>query len=108
MCTCVQKLKKWRPSQRVAARVCCEQLVKVGYREARDQGKFLKYDSFLCHNHGEYLSHSRDIFVEERIRKMAFLLPYTFVFSCLPQGFWESILVLLIIELSPERGRLGG
>ena len=29
VCACVQKVKKWHPSQRIAARVCCEQLVKV-------------------------------------------------------------------------------
>ena len=70
----------------------------IGVTEARDQGKFLlRYESFSCYNHGEYLSHSQDIFIGERIRKMAFLLPHTFVFSCLPQGFWESILVFLII-----------
>ena len=58
----------------------------------------LRYESFSCYNRSQYLSHSRDIFVGERIRKMAFLLPHTFVFICLPQGFWASILVLLIIE----------
>ena len=40
-------------------------------------------------------------FVGERIRKMAFLL---LVFSCLPQGFWESILVMLVIEALKEEG----
>ena len=35
---------------------------------------------------------------------MAFLLSHTFVFSCLPQNFWESILVLLIIEALKEEG----
>ena len=54
--------------------------------------------------HGEYLSHSQDIFVEERIRKMALLLPHAFVFSCLPQGFWASILVLPITEAPKEEG----
>ena len=28
---------------------------------------------------------------KERIRKMALLLPHTFVFSCLPRGFWATI-----------------
>jgi len=30
------------------------------------------------------------------------MLPHTFLFSCLPQGFWENILVLLIIEALKE------
>ena len=88
--------------QLTASRVCCEQLVK-SYGEARDQGTFLlRYESFSCYNHGEYLSHSRDIFVGEGIRKMELLLPPTFVFSCVLQGFWKSILVLLIIEAPKE------
>ena len=33
---------------------------------------------------------------------MAILLLHTFVFSCLPQDFWESILVLLIMEALKE------
>ena len=28
---------------------------------------------------------------EERIRKMALLLPHTFAFSCLPRGFWATM-----------------
>ena len=99
--------KKWRPSQRIEARVCCEQLLKVELELRRNQwsGKILVevWIHFVLQP-CEYLSHSRDIFVEERIRKMAFLLPHTFVFSCLPQGFWESILVLLIIEALKEEG----
>jgi len=42
--------------------------------------------------------------VGKGIRKMAFLLPHAFVFSCLPQSFWESILVLLIIEALKKEG----
>ena len=47
------------------------------------------------------LNRLRDIIVEKlkaerrkkerRIRKMAFSLPHTFAFSCLPRGFWEAI-----------------
>ena len=43
------------------------------------------------------LNHLRDIVEhsgrkkKERIREMALLLPHTFVFSCLPCGFWPLI-----------------
>ena len=37
------------------------------YEDTMDQKHFaLRYESFLCYNHGEYLSHSRDIWVEKR------------------------------------------
>ena len=39
---------------------------------------------------------------ERRIRKMALLLPHTFVFSCLPCGFWATIWVLLITKTLKE------
>ena len=39
---------------------------------------------------------------KERIRKMALLLPHTFVFSCLPRGFWPLIRVLLITKALKE------
>jgi len=35
---------------------------------------------------------------ERRMRKMAILQPHTFVFSCLPRGFWALLWVLLITE----------
>ena len=73
--------------QLTAAQVCCEQLVK-SYREARDQGTFLlRYESFSCYNHGEYLRRSRDTFIGEGIREMKLLLLPTFVFNCVLQGF---------------------
>ena len=51
------------------------------YEDTMDQKHVaLGYESISCHNHGEYLSHSRDILVEER--KNELLLPHTFVFSC--------------------------
>ena len=35
------------------------------YEDNMDQEHFaLKYEAFLCYNHGEYLSHSGDILVE--------------------------------------------
>ena len=37
------------------------------YEDTMDHEHFaLKYESFSCYNHGEYLSHSRDILVDER------------------------------------------
>ena len=51
-----------------------------------DQGKFLlRYESFSCYNHGEYLSHSQDIFVGEE--KWPFSQQRAFVFIYLPQAF---------------------
>ena len=84
-------------------------VVKVNwsYGEARDQGKFLlRYKSFSCHNHGEYLSHSRNIFVGERIRKIAFLLLHTFVLASSARLLGKYIGIA--DHRSPERGRLGG
>ena len=64
-----------------------------------DQGKFLlRYESFSCYNHGEYLSHSQDIFIGERIRKMAFFATARFCVHLSSASFKESILVLLITE----------
>ena len=40
----------------------------------------------------------------ERIRKTALLQLHTFVFSCLPRGFWVLIRVLLIIKALKEEG----
>ena len=61
-----------------------------------DQEHFaLRYGPFSCYNHGESLSHSQDILVDERkkerIRKMALWLSNTFAFSCLSHGFWPLI-----------------
>ena len=39
---------------------------------------------------------------EERIRKMALLLPHTFAFSCLLCGFWATMWVLLIMKTLKE------
>ena len=99
MCTHAYKITKWRPTQRTAVAVCLEFSIAAlvnSYDDTMDQENFvLRYESFACYNHGEYLSHSRDILVDERknlrITKMALSLPHTFAFSCLPRGFWATI-----------------
>ena len=60
------------------------------YREARGQEHFmLSYRPFSCYNHGEYLSHSREILVDQiKNTKMALSLPHIFAFSCLSRGNW--------------------
>ena len=69
MCTHAYKITKWRHTQRTAAAVCLEFSIALvnSYEDTMDQENFaLRYESFLCYNHGEYLSHSRDILVDER------------------------------------------
>ena len=71
--TCVQ-ISKWRPTQRTAAAVCLKSSIALvnSYENTMDQEHFvMRYESFSCYNHGEYLSHSRNISVDERITKMA-------------------------------------
>ena len=66
---CVQ-ITKWRPTQRTAA---ADSIALVNsYENTMDQEHFvLRYELFSCCNHGDYLSHSRNILVDERITKMA-------------------------------------
>ena len=52
------KIRKWCPTQRIAAGQCCEQLVKVELELGIGDTFALRYGLFLCYNHGEYLSHS--------------------------------------------------
>ena len=69
MCAHAYKITKWRPTQRTAAAVCLEFSIALvsSYEDTMDQGNFaLRYESFSCYNHGEYISHSRDILVDER------------------------------------------
>ena len=55
------------PTQWIAAAVCLELTMALVncYEDNMNQEHFtLKYESFLCYNHGEYLSHSQDLLVE--------------------------------------------
>ena len=99
MCTHAYKITKWRPTQRTAAAVRLEFIIALvnSYEDTMDQGNFaMRYESFSCYNHGEYLSHSRDILVDERKKerknnKNGTFVTHTFAFSCLPRGFWATI-----------------
>jgi len=65
----------------------------------------LRYESFSCYNHGEYLSHSRDIFVEEKNGHFAIA---HFVFSCMSSARLLGKYIGIADQRRPEKGRLGG
>ena len=69
MCMHAYKITKWRPTQRTAAAVCLESSICISLAnsyEDTQENFVLRYESLSCYNHGEYLSHSRDILVDER------------------------------------------
>ena len=88
MCIHAYKITKWRPTQRTAAAVCLELTIALvnSYEDTMDQEYFtLRYESFSCYNHGEYLSHSREILGKNK--KMAFSLPHTLCLAIFCEGF---------------------
>ena len=76
MFTHAYKITKWPPTQQTAAAVCLEFSIALvnSYEDTIDQGNFaMRYESFSCYNHGEYVSHSRDILVDERNKNGTFV-----------------------------------
>ena len=97
---------KWRPMQQTAPRQCCEQLREFGAMKTLS-GRIAPH----CDKHqfcDKMMVSTWTVFElplfeqsgrnEERITKMALLLPHTFAFSCLSHSFWALIRVLLIIK----------
>ena len=105
----VYKIRKWHLKQRTAAVECCEWLLStrvnlklwrrwvVGKLLAMMSISFVLQSRWVLEPFFSYrcLNKSRN---EEKIRKMALLLSHTFAFSCLPNGFWTLIWVLLITK----------
>ena len=110
-CPHAYKIRKWRPSQWTATTECCEWLLLtrvnlrlwrrwvVGKLHAVMSIRFVLksrwvLEPFLCYRCLTKWSEQRT--------KMALLLPHTFLFNCLPRGFWSLIWVLLITKALKE------
>ena len=113
-CAHAYKIRKWHPSQRTAASECCERLLLtrvnlklwrrwvVGKLSAVMSIRFVLKSRWVLEPFSSYHNLQSGRNKERRIRKMALLLAHTFVFSCLPRGFWPLVWLLLITKALKE------